>query len=83
MSTYETTSRVAPDGTLRLQLPPELADAEVHITVEPTSNGPATPAARPRTREEWRQFIHATRGSIPDFPDVERPGPADYERRDW
>jgi hypothetical protein len=84
MSIYETRSRVASDGTLRLKLPPEMADAEVRITVEPASNGAVpAPDARPRTTEEWREFIRATRGSIPDFPDVDRPGPGDYERRDW
>jgi hypothetical protein len=85
MISYETRSRVASDGTLRVKLPAELADAEVRVTVEATSNGvPPTPLTddRPRTREEWRAFIRETRGSIPDFPDVERPGPDDYERRE-
>lgn len=84
MSTYETKSRVASDGVLHLRLPPEMADAEVRITVEPLTNGATPPKGiRPRTPEEWRSFIRETRGSISDLPDVSRPGPDLYESRDW
>ncbi len=84
MITFEITSRVPGDAKLTLRLPEELANAEVRVRVETTSNG-STPKpesdGRPCTEAEWLAFIEETRGSIPDFPDVERPGPDDYERR--
>lgn len=80
MTTFETRSRVTPDAKLHVAVPAELANTDVRVTVEPV-NG-KTSGRAPMTGEEWREFVRATAGSIPDFPDVPRPGPDDYERRE-
>ena len=46
-------------------------------------SGPIPPAIPTMTPEEWRRFIRSTAGSMPDLPDIERPGPDSYDRRDW
>jgi hypothetical protein len=84
MSVFEVNSQIGPDGKLLVVLPPELANTLVHVTVEATNRSNGVPAtAAPKTREEWRKFIEATAGSMPDFPDIERPGPDSYEKRDF
>jgi len=90
MTAFETTSRVGADGKLHLSVPGEFANKEVRVTVEPTAttNGVLPPGTRPAvgsmTPAEWRDFVERTAGSIPDFPDVERPGPDSYEDRgEW
>jgi hypothetical protein len=85
MGFYETNSRVGPDGKLLVALPLELANTDVHITVEPANrtNGTPTPP-KEKPKEEWRDFIMRFAGSMPDFPDIERPGPEDYDDvKDW
>jgi len=87
MTAFETTFHVGPDGKVHISVPPELTNRDVHITVEPASNGatypPGTrPPARTMTRDEWREFLDKTAGSNPDFPDVPRPGPDAFENRD-
>lgn len=85
MTMFETNSRAGPDGKLHLTLPAELANIDLHITVEPAkpSNGEAAPRKR-KTQEEWRDFIMRFAGSMPDFPDIDRPGPDDYDdAKDW
>jgi hypothetical protein len=86
MVAFETTSHVGPDGKLNVLLPPELANTDVRIRVEP-AGGVASRFAterpgRPMTDEEWRRLITETAGSMPNFPDVERPGPDAYDKRD-
>jgi hypothetical protein len=84
MTMFETNSRVGPDGKLLVVLPAEFANADVHVIVNPANgtNGVAAPRP-PKTKEEWRKFAEETAGSIPDFPDIDRPGPDSYEKRDW
>jgi hypothetical protein len=78
MTTFETTSRVGPDGRLHVAVPPELANTEVRVRVDPalSTNGAlpsgTRPARRQMSQDEWRAFIDEFAGSIPDFPDVER-----------
>ena len=86
MTTINIHSRVGPDGTLTVALPPSMANAEVHVIVSPVAplNGTAALSARePMSDEDWRRFVQSTAGSMPDFPDIERPGPDSYEKRDW
>lgn len=52
------------------------------VSPAPLTNGIGTGAPRPKTQEEWAAFIDSFVGSIPDFPDVERPGPDSYEKRE-
>jgi hypothetical protein len=69
-------SKVGSDGTLHLSLPLGLAEAdhEVRVTVEPLIARDAyTPA-------EWAAWVDAMAGSWRG--DFERPGEADYEKRD-
>jgi hypothetical protein len=89
LTTIDIHSRVGPDGKLTVSLPPSMANAEVLVSVQPIgpANGhsapPTTPAPdKPMTQEEWRAFIDRFAGSMPDFPDVERPGPDSYEQRE-
>jgi len=89
VSTFETRSRVGPDGKLHVSVPPELANTDVLVRVDPASapNGALPPGTRPARRamtaEEWKAFVESTAGTIPDFPGVERPGPAEYDKRDF
>jgi hypothetical protein len=79
-------SRVGPDGKLTVALPSSMANTDVHVTVGPAAptNGSATPHSRkPMSQDEWRRFIQSTAGTMPDFPDIDRPGPESYENRDW
>jgi hypothetical protein len=65
-------------------VPPDFANSEVRVTVESSPADRNGVPARPVSAEEWREFVKRTAGSIPDFPEVERPGPDSYENRgDW
>jgi hypothetical protein len=79
MSHVEITSRVDPDGVLRISLPFGLDEAnrEVKVTVEPVgARGPL-----PHTnREQWREFVKTMAGCISD-PTFQRPDQGEYERR--
>lgn len=70
-------SRVGTDGVLNLRVPvgPAAADREVQITIDPVG-GPTS-----MTPEEWRRFVLATAGSIPD-PTFVRHAQGEYERRE-
>ncbi len=85
MAAFETRSRVGPDGTLHLTVPASLAGKDVHVIVEraETANGYMAGDRPPMSPDQWREFIRSTAGSMPDLPDVERPGPSDYEKRDY
>jgi hypothetical protein len=84
MSTIKGRGQIGPDGTFSVRLP-ELAGRDVEYTLDiadsrnGTSNG-SGPHTTPS--EDWRKFIRETAGSMLDFPDVERPGPDSYERRE-
>ncbi|MGO9469914.1 MAG: hypothetical protein ACLQVF_37920 [Isosphaeraceae bacterium] len=68
-------SRVGVDGILQLTVPIGEGEAgrEVQVTIDPV--GP------PRmTREQWRDFIASTAGSITD-PSLVRHEQGEYERR--
>jgi len=92
MHTIQTRSHIGPDGMLDIRLASGVinADVDVLVVVTPiTTNGAhvvasqPSPTLRPKmTREAWEEFIHQTAGSIPDFPDNERPGPDSFEKRD-
>jgi hypothetical protein len=88
MSLIQGRTHVGNDGELRIPLPPALSDRDVDytLTVHPTTQLPngglPTDYSRQTSREEWRRAIQETAGSIPDFPDIERPGPDSYEGRD-
>lgn len=69
------TSKVGPDGVLRLDLPLVAADREVRVTIEPLD-----PKMK-RTAEEWRAFILSTAGSITD-PTFERFPQGELEERE-
>jgi len=71
------TSRVGPDGVLRVNVPIGVADAnrEVTLTVEPVA------AKRPMTQDEWRRWVQAMAGCIPDAT-FRRHEQGDYEQRE-
>jgi hypothetical protein len=77
MSIIDIQSRVGPDGKLTVSLPPSMANADVHVIVER-----AEPSPGHQDQDQWRAFLDRFAGSMPDFPDVERPGPESYEARD-
>ena len=90
MTAYETRSHIGPDGRLVLSVPREFANTDVRVVVEPERNG--HPAFPPGTRlpdrvlsaNEWRDRLLKSAGSLPGLPDVERPGPNDYDNRgEW
>ncbi|CAG0991552.1 hypothetical protein PHYC_02326 [Phycisphaerales bacterium] len=76
MSSYEMRARVGEDGKLEVVLPSELAGSEVRLVIERVS------ARVRRSKEQWREFVRSVAGSIPDFPDVVRPGPDSFEHRE-
>jgi hypothetical protein len=69
-------SRVGSDGTLRISLPPGLAEAdhEVRIIVESTASRTMDPAT------EWQTWVEAMAGSWQG--DFERPQQMDLEQRE-
>lgn len=90
MTAYETRSHIGPDGKLVLSVPREYANLDVRVLVEPTTDRNGTLPAGTRmpdrtfTRDEWRLRLKQSAGSLPEFPDVERPGPNTFEDRgDW
>ena len=68
------TSKVGPDGMLHLALPPDAADQEVRVTIEPI--GPK----KVMTQEEWRAFVLSTAGTWQG--EFERPEQGELEERD-
>lgn len=89
MKTLTTTTHVGPHGDVVLTLPsvPELAnvDVDVLVVLSPVArNGehPASPAGNGSAPDAaWQEHIDRFAGSLPDFPDVDRPGPDSYETR--
>ncbi len=75
MSQLVLTSRVKADGTISLTLPPGVAEAgdEVRVTVDTSP--------RPMTQDEWRAWVFAIAGSIPDDSFV-RPPQGELEERE-
>lgn len=67
--------KVGSDGVLHLALPPGTAEVgqEVQVTIEPVK-----PTL---TQEEWRAWVLATAGSIPD-PTFLRHEQGEYEQRE-
>lgn len=73
MSTFEISSHIGPDGSLRITVPAEFANSDVRVVVEHVGSASGTAsngAVRPSTPAEWRSFIHSTAGTSPGFPDV-------------
>lgn len=77
---FETTATVDPDGVLRVPLGTELANTRVHVMLNvaredtertPRPEGFGSGVYYPRgfrkmNREEWKEFIDSTAGSISD-----------------
>jgi hypothetical protein len=78
MSHVEITSRVGPDGILRLAVPFGLSEAnrEVKVVVEPADSGTTN---RPAD-QDWREFVKSMAGCISD-PTFQRPDQGQYEQR--
>ena len=79
MSTIHTRTHVGTDGILRLQVPVDVANADVDVTVvvEPAQvRGPMSP-------EEWDRFIESTAGKWEGEP-LARPDQGNFETRgEW
>jgi hypothetical protein len=77
MSTIHTTTHTGPDGILKLEVPLNLPDADVDVTliVQPRK------VSRGVDREEWLRFINQAAGSIDD-PSFFRHQQGEYEVRD-
>ncbi len=69
-------SRIGTDGVLHMTVPMSAADAnrEVQVTIEPVGSAAMTLG-------EWRNFVHATAGSITD-PTFVRHEQGAYEHRE-
>jgi len=82
LSAYELRARTGRDSKLIIFVRADMADCDVRILVEqqlpPAVNGDATANGK---HESWREFLDRTYGSIPDFPDVMRPGSDKREHR--
>jgi len=77
MIPIELTSKVGPDGVLKLTIPvgPEAANQPVRVTVEAAKAG-----ALPEI-DDWQRFIHQMAGCITD-PTFARQEQGQYDRRD-
>lgn len=82
MTTVELRSRVGGDGTLTLNVPLGLPEAnrEVVVVVRAADERSAGDAAIIDQRA-WARFVEETAGSIPD-PAFVRHDPGDYEQRE-
>jgi hypothetical protein len=80
MSIRQLQSRVGPDGVLVLSVPvgAELANQEVHITIDAS---PPVVAKPKMTHEQWVEWVRQTAGSIDD-PTFIRHEQGEYEKRD-
>jgi hypothetical protein len=69
-------SRVGADGVLNVSVPvgPNEANREVQVTIEPA------PLAN-MTQDEWRKWVEATAGCVPD-PSFRRHDQGEYEERE-
>ena len=89
MSLIEGRAHVGGDGKLHIPLPPTMRGKDVKYTLDvqpsdaPQTNGaPTADADQVVAQARWRAHINRFAGSMPDFPDVERPGPDSYEQRE-
>ena len=75
MSNIVFESVIGPDGTLHLDVPIgiENANQPVRVVIEA--------ARKPMTRAEWREFVRSMAGSITD-PTFERPPQLPFETRE-
>ena len=75
MTSIELTSKVDASGVLNLSIPLGTAEAnrEVRVIVQPLDDV--------MSDEEWREFVNATAGSIPD-PTFQRHPQGEFEQRD-
>jgi hypothetical protein len=67
-------SKVGPDGTLTVTLPPDAAGQDVRVTIEPAAE------KSPMTQEEWRAWVQSMAGSWQG--DFERMPRGEYEERE-
>jgi hypothetical protein len=65
MTRFETKSRIGSDGVLNVTVPLGIAEAnrEVRVIIEPVDRPERAPSMG---REEWKQFVMETAGSISD-----------------
>lgn len=72
MQTIRLDTRVGRDGILRLELPLDVADADIEVLV----------VVQPREKRRWPPgYFERTAGSLADDP-IERPPQGEYEERD-
>jgi len=69
MRHFETIAHVAPDGTVTVHAPPDLAGRDVRVQLDAA---PALNGHRPRTPEERTKALEQLAGAIDD-PTFERP----------
>jgi hypothetical protein len=76
MSTLHGRSRIGPDGTLRITLPPDCANSEIEYVLEVhtagTNGRPVATALRKRSGQARRDSLRRLAGSIDD-PTFQRP----------
>lgn len=79
MTHIEITSKVGPDGVLKVAVPLGMGEAnrEVKITVESVESGADKP---PMGVDEWKQFVEEMAGSISD-PTFRRHQQGEFEQR--
>jgi hypothetical protein len=80
VNTIELRTRVGPDGTLTLNVPVGMSEAnrEVKIVIESTEG--RAERSTTMTRDEWARFVAATAGAWKG--DLERPEQGEFEVRD-
>ena len=73
MTRLTVNTKVGPDGTLSVTLPPDTAGQDVRVTIEPTSPGTGV------SPEEWQSWVSSMAGTWEG--DFERMPQGDYEER--
>jgi hypothetical protein len=91
MSLIQGRAHIGPDGELRIPLPQSLRGQDVSYTLDVQPLAPKRTNGHPSAgdsgeaadaRAKWRAHIRRFAGTMPDLPDIERPGPDSYEPRD-
>jgi hypothetical protein len=79
MKTMKFKTRVGSDGTVKLEFPAGVRNADVEVVVVVQRTVGLEDAETKRA--EWLAFLDATYGSLADDP-IERPSQGEYEVRD-
>lgn len=80
MTAFERTFHIGPDGKVHFDVPPELANKDVRITVQPTTNGAHS---NDPAREHRRQLLDRVLGTIDDPTFVRPPSGAWRDPEQW